>query len=415
MRIHLAIGFALFAVIPLTAQALTLEQLRRYDKDGNLALDEAEMKVYQAHLDDPILAKYDIDANGRLDPNELKVLRAEIEKRYGDGKIPPPTPVTDPKKLFALGKNASDARRGDGIPIEDLVQAPKIVPDECKPSQELYVRRDRLDTFLYGITPRSKALGASVSFTGDEVANQRTATINGMIAYVPPNWRDPCIQRTGPVEDAYLSAYAIAPWISAHGSINDPVKKTEKSALAGGFDAQFTVFGGPFFNFQAFKISPYVQTDFRGVAQVGGLAASWQPTQYLVRLGGSPTLLSENFDWYWQLQAEVDAKRVDRIGYTDLDLGRYAWVGGTVRVLGFFFPTNSVVPEFLQNRLNATLTFQAYQDQYSSRAISMYSGELAYNITADGNASVSVGYQRGTDKDTLTWLNQYVLRLNYKY
>jgi hypothetical protein len=414
MRANLAFTI-LFVALPTAVSALTLEELQRYDKDGSHALDTNEMKVYRAHLDDLILAKYDINTNGRLDAEELRTLRAEIDKRYGGGKAPPAKPVTDPKKLFAIGKEASDARRG-GIPLEDLAQTPKPVPDECKQPQEIFVRRDRMDSFLYGITARSKAQGASISFTGDEANNVRTAKINGMIAVLPKGWRQPCLERPPgyTIDDAYLSAFAVAPWVSAQGTINDPVKKSEKSALSGGLDAQWTIFGG-LFNLQAFKVSPYYQTDFRGVARSEGAAATWEPWQYAVRLGGSPTLLSPNFDWYWRVQAEADARRVDKVGFTDLSIGRYAWVGGTVQIYGFFFPTSLVVPEFLQNRLNAVLTYQGYWDAYSSQSISRYSAELAYNITSNGDASISFGYERGTNKDTMTWLNQYVVRLNYKY
>jgi hypothetical protein len=414
MRVKFAVTVLLIA-IPTVGNALTIQELQRYDKDGDHALNKEERAVYRAHLDDPILAKYDKNTNGRLEPDELQALRADIDKRYGSGKAPPAKPVTNPEKLFAIGKEASDARRG-GIPLEDLAQTPKPVPDECKTPQEIFVRRDRMDSFLYGITPRSKAQGASITFTGDEAEHLRTAKINGMVAVLPNGWRQPCLQRPPEytIDDAYLSAFAVAPWVSAQGNINDPVKKSEKSALAGGFDAQWTIFGG-IFNLQAFKVSPYYQTDFRGVASAGGATATWEPWQYAIRLGGSPTLLSPSFDWYWRLQAEADARRVDKIGFTDLQVGRYAWVGGTVQVYGFFFPTSLVVPEFMQNRLNAVLTYQGYWDAYSSQSISRYAAELAYNITADGDASISIGYERGTNKDTMTWLNQYVIRLNYKY
>ena len=92
------------------------------------------------------------------------------------------------------------------------------MPNECIPEQALYVRRDRLDTFLYGITPRSDAIGASISYTDDYAANQRSLAVDGVVAWVP--LRNPCIPRPGgyTIDDPYLSAYAFAPWISAHGS-----------------------------------------------------------------------------------------------------------------------------------------------------------------------------------------------------
>ena len=84
----------------------------------------------------------------------------------------------DPKKLFEIGKEMSDARRG-GVPLEDQVQTPKTPPDECKAPQELFVRRDKMDTFLYGITAVSKAQGASIAYTGDQADHVRDGQING--------------------------------------------------------------------------------------------------------------------------------------------------------------------------------------------------------------------------------------------
>jgi hypothetical protein len=412
----LRIGVTLLLMgIPCSVSALTLKELQRYDRNKDGALNEEEYKIYRAHRDDPVLAKYDLNTDGKLDRAEFQALQADIQKRYGENSPLVSKPESDPEKLFAIGKESSDARRG-GLPLEDLVQTPKPEPDECNKPQEFFVRRDRMDSFLYGITPRSKALGASISYTGDEAEHVKTAKINGMVAVLPDGWRQPCLHR--PIgyapDQAYLSAFAIAPWVSAQGTINDPVKKSERSALSGGFDAQWTIFSG-FFNLQAFKVSPYYQTDFRGVARSDGITATWEPWKYEARLGGSPTLFSPFFDWYWRVQAEADARRVDKIGFTDLQVGNYAWLGGTAQLYGFFFPTSLLVPDFLRNRLNLVVTYQGYWDAYSSASISRYAAELAYNITENGDASISIGYERGTNKDTMTWLNQYVVRLNYKY
>ena len=104
-----------------------------------------------------------------------------------------------------------------------------------------------------------------------------------------------------------------------------------------------------------------------------GASGFWDPYQIAVRLGGSPTLFSQFLDWYWQFRAEGDFKEVDKVGFTQLQLGRYGWIGATTRVHFFLFPTSELVPEFLRNRLHATGTFQAYSDAYSSTRIFMYS------------------------------------------
>src|SRR4051812_13150249 len=110
MRVAVAITIFLI-VIPSAAGALTLEELKRYDENGDGALDDKEMEIYRAHVDDPILAKYDANTNGRLDADEYKVLKADIERRYAGAKQPPRKPVTDSKKLFEIGKEMSAARR----------------------------------------------------------------------------------------------------------------------------------------------------------------------------------------------------------------------------------------------------------------------------------------------------------------
>ena len=59
----------------------------------------------------------------------------------------------------------------------------KVTPkqtDPCNP-QQLYIRADSLDNYLYGITPSSKAIGASLSYLNDRVAGTQTVGINGMV------------------------------------------------------------------------------------------------------------------------------------------------------------------------------------------------------------------------------------------
>jgi hypothetical protein len=400
-------------MVPHAAYGFTLEELKRYDKNGDGKLKGKEYDIYILHKKDPILARYDTNAKGYLSDAEYARMMADMA-RYRGGRVPGIEETLTPAEIFARGKDAADAASA-GIALEDLAEEPKTDPDACHPNQSVYVRQDRLDTYLYGITPRSKAKGASVSYTDDSAAAERTLAVKGMVAIVP--WRDPCIRRpAGHATDAaFLSAYAIAPWVAADGKINDPIKTNEKSDLKIGLDTQFAISGGTLFNYQAIIFSPYYQTDFRGEARVAGITGIWQPYQYAIRLGGSPTLFSEFLDWYWQFQGEVDIKHVDNVGFTDLQLGHYAWIGGTARLHLFLFPTSDLVPEFLRNRLHATGTFQAYWDAYGSGEIWKYSVGLAYNITPDGSTSVSIEYERGTNKDTLELVKQYMVKLNYKY
>jgi hypothetical protein len=61
------------------------------------------------------------------------------------------------------------------------------------------------------------------------------------------------------------------------------------------------------------------------------------------------------------------------------------------------------------------VTAQAYTDANSKRSVYRITPELAYKLSDDGSTTVSIQYDRGTDKDTLVSVNQYLAKLNYKY
>src|SRR5262245_47436746 len=117
MRMKLITLCMTIAFLPGAASALTLEELKRYDKDGNGKLNGQEKDIYDAHQRDAILAKYDRNIDGVLDARELQQLRNDIEKR-GGAKRPAPAQVADPQEKFAAGKGAYEAAHG-GIPLQD--------------------------------------------------------------------------------------------------------------------------------------------------------------------------------------------------------------------------------------------------------------------------------------------------------
>ena len=75
--------------------------------------------------------------------------------------------------------------------------------------------------------------------------------------------------------------------------------------------------------------------------------ATWEPWQYAIWLGGSPTLLSPEFNWYWRVQAEADARRVDKIGFTDLQVGNYGLAGWDCSGIRLFLSDQRACPRFL--------------------------------------------------------------------
>lgn len=101
---------------------------------------------------------------------------------------------------------------------------------------------------------------------------------------------------------------------------------------------------------------------------------------------------------------------VSKVGLTDLSAGTdYAWIGGTTRAYVY------LLPEMLNERLVLTGTYRFFWDERSRRSISLMSAALAYDLTDDGSAAVSVEYTKGTDKDTLRELDQYVAKLSLKF
>ena len=67
------------------------------------------------------------------------------------------------------------------------------------------------------------------------------------------------------------------------------------------------------------------------------------------------------------------------------------------------------VPAELRNRLSFIGEVDWFSDEKSNSKIWKYVATAKYNITDAGNSSVQLQYTRGTDKDTMVFLNQLVL------
>jgi hypothetical protein len=340
----------------------------------------------------------------------LKDLR---QKYAGKSKSGISGPV--PKEELRVAEQSSWEAANGGFPISALAQPPKSVPNGCDTTPSLYIRKNPLDTFLYGIPDVAKAQGASVSFTDDFANRARSATIDGFAGVAL--FRDPCVPRSGPLDSSYLSGYVFAPFIDAHGTLSSKTPrtvKTEHSVLTGGLDSQIEITDGPLFKLQYLTVTPYGQTDFRGIAKGEGVTAKWEPYNLDFRLGGDRAIFSDLFDWYWRLNAVADVKRLETVGLTNLTTGNYAWLGGTVILYIDLFP-GEAMPVEIRNRLHLTSTFDGFHDANSGRNVRDYQTQLAYDLTADGSTSVSVEYDRGTSKETLISLKQFLVKLNYKY
>jgi hypothetical protein len=284
-----------------------------------------------------------------------------------------------------------------------------VVPDPCNP-QRLFIRQNSLDNYLYGITPASKAKGASISYTDDQHAGTQTATINAMVSYVA--LRDLC-PPTPPGDAPFFSGYSIAPFVLGQGNYTQPQAKTEHSSLQFGVENQFEI-SRSWLPRQVFTIAPYVQTDYRDQGRASGVKAYWDPYDIDLHLGGyldtDPYL-----GWFVQLRGEANEIQVSKVGVTNLSSTSYSWVGGTAALNVYFLPADLNVPDFIRNRFAFYATANYFTDTRSGMNIRYYTAKLSYKISSDGSSSVSVEYDNGTQKDTLVATRQWLASLTYAY
>lgn len=291
-------------------------------------------------------------------------------------------------------------------------------------AQRFFVRQSALDSFyyLYPALPKddgtssassaSKALGASVSYTNDEFAKTQVVTIQGYTSYVVA--RDLAIFPPEGSTSPYISKWAIAPWLSASGTLNEPPSPKEKSALQFGGDVQFEVSHlGPF-SVQDFRLAPYIQTDFRGLARIDGFDALWEPYLLSVLLGGADhAILNDFMFFYWRLIAEADIKHVDIAGETNfLSHHDYDWLGATLQAKISLFPNSP--NQNLAGRIYLSESFAFFENAASPQRIEQFISEIGYNLSTDGSSSISLQYTNGTDKATLVNSRQYKAQFNYK-
>jgi hypothetical protein len=349
-----------------------------------------------------------------------------------------------------------------------------------------------------GQSPNAAAKGASVSYTGNRNSGTQTAPINARISYLLVSEQQcspeagkrrlrgstQIIPGSGDTSQPFLWGLGFAPFVSADGTWNEPfastttttkatsskksaapvttvaetnsgktttivttskgtitttTQKTSTSALRFGADFQVafstTDFMAGYLQDQYFYLSPFFQTDFRGLAQIDGVDVSWQPVSLPLHLGVAPT--DEFYTLLWQFKAETELTRVENPGYTDfLTRGNHALVGEVTRVNLALFPLNSPVQlgdwfnNWIAGRLALIGTQQYYWDTATKQNAPYYSATLQYKLGAckrdsktpvdeacaiSGSSSISLEYDWGRDKDTYVNTNQLKVTLNYSY
>jgi hypothetical protein len=309
----------------------------------------------------------------------------------------------------------------------------------------VFVRADALDNFHYLIDPANpkgstagQASGASVNFTADGQNRSQTATIDGRLSYLI--FGDQCT--TLLTSQPYVSAVALAPFVSSTGTWNSPFKKTSNSAVQMGADFQvgLSTTNLPLFLDHFFYVSPYHQTDLRDQADINGVLLAWEAVAPSLYMDYGP--VTPYLSFFWQLRAEAEFVNVNNPGLTGLVKGDHDWFGETVRANLGLFPANPEIPwpETIVGRISLIGTAQNFYDTVTSKTANYYTAQLQYKLGAcknpqmgatgqsgagntkqsdacaiQGSSAISFEYDWGFDKDTFVYTNQYVIKLSYSY
>jgi hypothetical protein len=119
----------------------------------------------------------------RLDPDEAEKLRGQREDIFRAVQIRRKRrPILQEPQVADIDKVAV---------FRPPPAEANIPPGGCGNDQRLFIRGDRLDTypfrdstFVTGFVSRTKAKGASASFTHDDIGQTDSLTVNGRLSYV---------------------------------------------------------------------------------------------------------------------------------------------------------------------------------------------------------------------------------------
>lgn len=356
------------------------------------------------------------------------------------------------------------------------------LPDCLPVEKALFVRSDSLDNFNYaaslptgssgssgsssdpgnsdqpgsGQSPNAKAKGLSISYTDNMQANTQTATINGRISYLLIGGHCGLL---GDGTEAVPNFFGFAPFISSNGTWNEPstatttgttsagktititTTKTSTSALRFGADFEFgSSMPQNYLQWRQnyFYASPFYQTDYRGLAQIGGVNLAWEPYVHNLFYLNDGTA-NPDFSYITQFRAEAEFTRVDNAGLTKLVKGDHAWFGETARPNLTLFPAFSDdstsegsewFNTWIRGRISLIGTQQFYWDADTGKTAPNYSAQLQYKLgecrvalnkpagtpcSVSGSSSISFQYDWGRNKDTYVKSNQILVTLGYSY
>lgn len=387
----------LLAATAASVGAAEAVELYQFDRNGDGSLDAEEIRVRDLHKKEPIYGQIDvIVVDGQFSPEELSLFYEQsrkdlkptplVKQAQASGPIPLPV-IYDIEVAARCGESGFYVR---GTPTNGGDFRPNVGVSE-----------------VGGV--RLVETGAQVSITGEEEST--TATINGVVGYA---FNQNCIRRPdgfGPGA-VYVSGYVISPWLLASGTLFDSEAPDGTDKLQAGLAGQIEI-ANAIFDTQYLTATPYYQTDFQGEAQVYGGTVSWRPYASAIHLGGTTKPEGAILNFYWTAEAIADYFYVDNAGSTSLTAGtEYAWLGGNLGVNGW------IMPDMLDERLSFTSTYGVFWDAYSHRTVDLFNASLNWAFTPkkDPNQfAIALGYQNGTDRNTLVDVNQWTLGLTFKH
>ena len=366
---------------------------------------------------------------------ELLRLRAEVSKLKQAKTKPADVPAPRVRDGSVKVATTPSPRASDPYPFA-------INPRELEKkyqTQTFFLRKEAIDAayYLYPLGAPLDTKGASVTYTRDELAKSTSLGVQGFASYVlwRPDLPNPPIEGDSSLPKVRsslgLSGYAAAPFVYANGTLGEPFKASERSALQAGIDNQFELSGGGLFPLQTLRFTPYGQTDFRGKAGIGGFSGTYEPYLPEAHWGVNPDFGPQWIGLYFRTVAEANVFRVANAGLTNYASNTtYSFLGGTAELNATLFQN---MPEFgaLCGRIHLNAQYHYYWNAASNTDIKNFHAQASLDlggkpspfcvlpgmpvVTDPEKISVALTYDDGTDKTTLLKSKKYQVQLTLQY
>jgi hypothetical protein len=73
------------------------------------------------------------------------------------------------------------------------------------------------------------------------------------------------------------------------------------------------------------------------------------------------------------------------------------------------------ISDYIRDRFSFIASVDWFRDLRSDTSIHKYTATAKYKLNAEGNSALGFEYSRGTDKNTLVFAHQYMVKLMYAH